>query len=68
MLIADLLQEGVKNMSHGDLYEKAKEAISKLFSDNSVTQETTRSSLEALIECTRTWLDALDAIDEALLN
>lgn len=60
-------QRGAKRMSHGDLYEKAKTTIDELYSDASVSLETIRSSLEALIEHTTKKLDALDT-DEALLD
>lgn len=54
-------------MSRGDLYEKAKGAIDELYSDVSVSLETIRASLEALIAHTISRVHALDA-DEAALE
>ena len=54
-------------MSHGDLYEKAKTTIDELYGDASVSLETIRSSLEALIAHTISRLHMLDA-DEAALE
>ena len=54
-------------MSHGGLYEKAKTTIDELYSDASVSLETIRSSLEALVGHTISKLHALDA-DEAALD
>ena len=53
-------------MSHGDLYERAKEAIDAVFGDNSVSRKTTRSSLEELVKHTQIKLSTLDTIDAAL--
>lgn len=54
-------------MSHGDLYEKAKTTIDELYSDASVSLETIRSSLEALITHTISAVHALD-VDRAALE
>lgn len=55
-------------MSHGDLYEEAERGIDELFNDNSVPQETTKSSLEALVTHIRIKLATLEAINAAILN
>ena len=53
-------------MSHGDLYEKAKTTIDELYGDASVSLETIRASLEALIAHTIHMLHMLDADAAAL--
>ena len=65
--IANLPRGEVKRMSHGDLYEKAKTTIDELYSDASVSLETIRSSLEALITHTISAVHALD-VDRAALE
>lgn len=50
----------VCRMGHERLVEKAKKAISKVFYDTSVSQETTRESLEALVEEIMLLLETLD--------
>ena len=57
----------MKNMPHGNLYEKAKAVIDELYNDASVPLGTIKSSLTALIEHAVSKLDALDA-DEIALN
>jgi len=43
-----------------NLYEKAKEAIDKLFSDKSLTQEETKENLESLMNEIQTMIETLD--------
>lgn len=46
-------------MNNDELYEAAKEAITNLFSDSSVSQAEARRNLEGLIEEIRTMIDTL---------
>lgn len=48
-------------MDHDTLYEKAVEAITALFSDQSVSSTQTRESLEELIGEIEVMLDALNS-------
>ena len=48
-----------RTMSNDELLEKAKEAISKLFGDMSVSPNTTRENLNELIDDIEIMLDAL---------
>jgi len=52
-------------MNHKELLDDAKDAIDKLFSDQSVGRSTTRESLEELKDEIETKLDALDSDDNA---
>ena len=42
------------------LYDKASQAIEKLFSDKSVTKEETEENLQALIDEIQTMIESLD--------
>lgn len=46
-------------MEHEELVEKAKEAINRVFSDQSVSKDITRSSLDELAGEIDTYLDTL---------
>ena len=46
-------------MTNEELYEKAKEAISELFNDNSVSQDDCRGNLEGLKEEIEVLLEAI---------
>lgn len=47
---------------HDQLYERAQEALNKLFSDTSVPQETMRKDLETLVDKIQTMIESLDEI------
>lgn len=46
--------------AHGQLVERAQRAIEDVFSDTSVDRQTTRESLEELLEAIEMRLEALD--------
>lgn len=46
-------------MEHEELLERVKEVVDELFADDSVDQETTRESLEDVIEHIVTMLDSI---------
>jgi len=45
---------------HDELYDRANEALNKLFSDTSVPQETMKKDLESLVDKTQTMIESLD--------
>ncbi len=50
----------LENKMHNELYEKAQEALNKLFSDTSVPQETMKKDLESLVDKIQTMIESLD--------
>ncbi len=57
-LTVDLLEDEM----HDELYERAQEALNKLFSDTSVPQETMRKDLESLVGKIQAMIEDLDEI------
>jgi len=51
-------------MSHDDLYDAALEAVRKLFSDTSVSQQETKVSLTALIDDIGIMIESLGDTEE----
>ena len=53
------LRQWESKMAHEELLERVKEVVDELFADDSVDQETTRESLEDVIEHIVTMLDSI---------
>ena len=50
---------------HDELYDRAQEALNKLFSDTSVPQETAKKDLESLVDKIQTMIDSLEKSNKA---